>query len=237
MGNRSALILSASTPPATDQTLSFAFEGNNFVPLFWFAAFPAEAVEGWEAVWHAHLAAMERQEGYPDTTLWTPWPEARERLAALAAYLNQMHRKPGWAPLFHNWHNALLTLAEARQAQWLGMELREIFAFHEDPAAMVSDTLAGIGLWQGIPELPTPEHPRELSGDPSDSITATYFSAEPEPPARAGFRFRRLKLNDWLMIPAMAVIVLGVWIYTQSLALTALALAVVAFGFYRHVKS
>ncbi|MBE9603923.1 hypothetical protein IAI18_03535 [Acetobacteraceae bacterium H6797] len=234
MGNRSALILSPGPGSAAEEQPSFAFEGNNFVPLFWFAAFPAESVEGWEAAWHAHLAAVERDEPLPDTILWTSWPEARERLAALSAYLGQMHRKPGWARLFQNWLAALNELAEARQAQWLGMHLSEIFAFHEDPQAMVQDTLAGIALWQGIPDLPEPQHPRELTGDPADPLIAAYFSPEQAPAPRPP---RRLRLSDWLALPAMAVVLGGIWVYSQSILYTLLALAILAAAVYWRLRS
>ncbi|ONG50241.1 hypothetical protein BKE38_18850 [Pseudoroseomonas deserti] len=222
MGNRAALILSSGATPAQGVP-DLAYGTNNYTAPFWYAALSEADLEGWEACWQKLTAEEPAPEDYDAATLWLPWPDAEARLVAAATRAEA--EAPPWGARFIAWQNALRALATEKKARWLGLELTEIFAFHEEPATMVAEARDGLRAFHGAApmRLEMPDNPEHLGGYP-DSPALRGVEAPPRPVAPPQRHWCELK-----HLPASLLIIIGIWIITTSVLAT-LAAALVILG-------
>ncbi|MDQ1081842.1 hypothetical protein [Pseudoroseomonas cervicalis] len=231
MANRAALLLSPAPHPDAEPDAAgqarLAYSGAYATPPFWYAALDEAALEGWEARWQRLTVEAPAEEDYDAATLWLPWPAAEARLRAAAE--GARARGEPWAEAFDHWRQALSARAARDRARWLGLALAQIFALHEEPAAMLAEARAGIALFAGHGPDPRwiewPEDPRRLGGD------AEAPEGGPAPArAAAGRRPLRPLL---LHLPGAALIAYGLWEVSRSPWLTAGGGLLLLYGLWR----
>jgi hypothetical protein len=226
MGNRARLIL-AKGPAGSGGDL--AYETNNDIAPFWFAALAEADLVGWEARWQALTVEEPAEDAYAAAILWLPWPRAEARLMAAAARVAAA--APPWAGHFAAWTAALRAEAARQDAAWLAIDLVEIFAFHEEPAEMLREARAGIAVFHGTAPmiLERDDDPVHLGGYP-------MASPKPPSPARSSAAGRparawRAGWREWMALPGALLIGFGIWDLTGSALATGAAAAVMVWGF------
>lgn len=237
MGNRAALLLDPGEGPGEGPgevpggpACLLAYGTNNFTAAFWYAALAPDDLHGWAARWQAVADRAPEEEldeaVYEAVTLWVPWPEARARLQAVAA--RAAAEAPEWGPLFIGWQRDLAALAARHEARWLGIDLLQIFAFHEDPATMLQEAREGIAAFHGPGPmtLAMPGDHFHLTGYPEHAdlpgLPPVPRPAPSPPPSR---NWRAL----W-HLPGLALIAYGSWMLTQSWLVAAVTGLLLAWG-------
>ncbi|WBV45201.1 hypothetical protein [Pseudoroseomonas cervicalis] len=226
MANRAALLLSPAPPPDAVREARPAYGADYVTPPFWYAALDEAALDGWEACWQRLAAEAPAEEDYAAAILWLPWPAAEARLRA-AAEAARARGEP-WAAAFEAWRQALSALAARDRVRWLGLELMQIFAMHEEPAAMLAEARAGIALFAGRGQDPRwielPEDPLRLGGRPE------AIGQDPPPPAAPG---PRPVLRPLLHLLWAALITYGIWAMSGTAWVTAGIGLLLLYGLWR----